>query len=223
MGATLLGLTDFIPESWQEILLPYENEWKSLLDHLNADPREITPSPSGLFSALQISPDAVRVVILGQDPYPTSGDAHGLSFSVQRDHNLPPTLRNIFKEYETDLQLPRPESGDLSSWADQGVLLLNTILTCAVGEPQSHANYGWQFFTELILQRVAKNDPVAILWGKSAAKYSTLFSPSSVLISSHPSPLSAYRGFLGSRPFTSTNQILERRGEEPVNWALRNV
>ncbi len=223
MDVTLQGLTDLIPAPWRTVLLPYPDEWRFLTSKLSEDARPFTPQFENIFSALRIPPEAVRVVILGQDPYPSQGDAHGLAFSVEREGSLPPSLRNIFTEYESDLNLPRPATGDLSSWVDQGVLLLNTVLTCAVGEPQSHSDYGWQFFSELIVQRVAENNPVAILWGKSAERFSNHFSKESVLVAPHPSPLSAYRGFFGSKPFTSVNRILNGRGEQTINWSLQNV
>ena len=220
MDVTLQGLSNLVPKSWESILTPFPDEWAALEERLGQDHREVTPSRESLFNALSLPPEKVRVLILGQDPYPSAGDAHGLAFSVQREGSLPPTLRNIFIEYQSDLGYQQPKSGDLSPWSDQGVLLLNTVLTCAVGEPQSHSDYGWQFFTEKIVRKAADNGSIAILWGKSAEKFAHLFPVNRRVISAHPSPLSAYRGFFGSKPFSKVNELLESSGEPEFNWAL---
>lgn len=166
----------------------------------------------------------VRVLIVGQDPYPTPGHAVGLSFSVAPDvRPIPRSLQNIYKELESDLGIARPENGDLSPWADQGVLLLNRVLTVRSGEPGSHRGIGWERITDAaIAGLVARDDEplVAILWGKDAQTLEDSLPDVPLIISAHPSPMSADRGFFGSKPFSRANEYLEDLGGDPVDWSL---
>lgn len=180
--------------------------------------------------AFRLTPfDKIKVVILGQDPYPTAGMATGLAFSVPKEvKTLPPTLSNIFREYESDLHYPRPKTGDLTPWTNQGVLLWNCCLTVAPGKPGSHRDLGWEELTYEVLTSLEREHTglVFILWGKDAQNYLPLILPSretgkhNILLSSHPSPLSARRGFFGSRPFSTANAILTKRGIPVVDWRL---
>lgn len=181
----------------------------------------IYPSQENIFRAFQLlAPDDVTCVILGQDPYHEEGQAHGLSFSVPSGTPLPPSLRNIYKELTDDLGVSAPQSGDLTPWAGQGVLLLNTVLTVEQGKANSHANWGWQRVTTDALRILTqkKIPPVFILWGghakKTAQEAGVDLSADNVLLAPHPSPLSSYRGFFGSKPFSATNRILST----PIQW-----
>ena len=158
-------------------------------------------------------------MIFGQDPYPTAGHAHGLAFSVDQSvSKLPASLRNIFEELATDLGSAKRTNGDLSDWSDQGVLLLNRILTTEVGSSMAHAHLGWQEITAAVAHELGKRDVVAILWGKPAGELKSFFRSVFVIESAHPSPLAAYRGFFGSKPFSRANLILENHGIAPINW-----
>lgn len=186
---------------------------------------EVYPPRPDLFSAFALTPpDRVRVVILGQDPYHEPGQAHGLAFSVREGVKQPPSLVNIFKEREADLGIPSDSRGDLTHWAQQGVLLLNTVLTVERGKANSHRNLGWQAFTDHVVERIAMlPQPVAfVLWGAQAQKKAAAAAasdyPRLILQSPHPSPLSAYRGFFGSKPFSRINNFLQDCGEEPIRW-----
>ena len=185
----------------------------------------VYPPRQELFAAFRLTPpERVRVIILGQDPYHEPGQAHGLSFSVAPGVRLPPSLRNIFEELRTDCGVTPPDSGDLTPWAEQGVFLLNSSLSVQAGAAGSHQAFGWQTFTDAVVAALAKlPQPVAfILWGAHAQKKAAIAQSSSyprlVLQSPHPSPLSAYRGFFGSRPFSSVNEFLVQHGEAPVRW-----
>ena len=185
----------------------------------------VYPPRQELFAAFRLTPpERVRVVILGQDPYHEPGQANGLSFSVAPGVRLPPSLRNIFEELRTDCGVTPPDSGDLTPWAEQGVFLLNSSLSVQAGAAGSHQAFGWQTFTDAVVAALAKlPQPVAfILWGAHAQKKAAIAQSSSyprlVLQSPHPSPLSAYRGFFGSRPFSSVNEFLVQHGEAPVRW-----
>ncbi|WP_134701585.1 uracil-DNA glycosylase [Ammoniphilus sp. YIM 78166] len=185
----------------------------------------VYPPCSDIFNALHYTGyQNTKVVILGQDPYHGEGQAHGLSFSVKAGTPLPPSLKNIFKELTTDLGCPYPRQGSLEEWARQGVLLLNTVLTVRAGEAHSHKGKGWETFTDTIISLLNdRQDPIIfILWGKPAqAKAKLITAPHhAILMSAHPSPLSASRGFLGSRPFSKANAILRKWGGDPVNWEL---
>ena len=188
---------------------------------------EVFPPEEGIFRCLSFcTPAQTKVVIIGQDPYHGPGQAHGLSFSVPDGVTIPPSLRNIFKELADDCDVSPPASGNLSRWAEQGVLLLNTTLTVRRGEPGSHIGCGWEEFTDQIIRVVNDNEErcVFILWGAHArSKESLITAPQHVIIeSAHPSPLSSYRGFFGSRPFSRANQALIEAGRSPINWALDN-
>ena len=169
--------------------------------------------------ALTTPIESIRVVIIGQDPYPTPGYAHGLAFSVSRNVvKLPASLKNIFKELESDCAVERPVNGDLSRWSDQGVLLLNRILTTRAGQSLAHADIGWQVITDEVARVLGERSVIAILWGKSAQELTHYFPAEVVIASAHPSPLSSYRGFFGSKPFSSVNRILVDRGQDGINW-----
>lgn len=185
---------------------------------------EVYPPPAERFAAFALTPPGrVRVILLGQDPYHEPGQAHGLAFSVRESTKLPPSLVNIYKERESDLGIPPSTSGDLRRWAEQGVLLLNTVLTVERGKANSHSRFGWQTFTDAVLRAAsALPQPIAaVLWGAQAQKKAPLLqstAPRLVLAGPHPSPLSAYRGFFGSRPFSQTNAFLTAHGEAPIAW-----
>jgi uracil-DNA glycosylase len=193
------------------------------LDAMAAEGRNLLPAAPGLFAAFQLTPpDRVRVVILGQDPYPTPGDAHGLAFSVARGTPLPRSLANIFREMREDIG-SAPAQGNLSGWAAQGVLLLNTVLTVEAGQAGSHRRLGWQALTDEAIGTVsARLEPaVFILWGADAQGKRPLIDAARHLVieSAHPSPLSARRGFFGSRPFSRANAFLRERGRGEIDWA----
>ncbi len=183
----------------------------------------VFPEEKNVFRALELTPfESVKVVILGQDPYHGFGQAHGLSFSVQKGTPLPPSLRNIYKELQEDLGGELPTEGDLSHWAKQGVLLLNTVLTVEEGNANSHKGKGWETLTNRLIESLNElNHPVIfILWGKPAQdKEKLITNPSHVILKApHPSPLSAYRGFFGSKPFSKVNEILIQQGQTPIRW-----
>lgn len=186
---------------------------------------EVYPPREDLFSAFALTPpERVRVVILGQDPYHEPGQAHGLAFSVREGVKLPPSLVNIYKERESDVGVPFSACGDLTHWAEQGVFLLNTALTVERGRANSHKNYGWQAFTDHVTASLADlPQPIAfVLWGAQAQKKAAVAAdskyPRLVLQGPHPSPLSAYRGFFGSQPFSKINAFLADHGEQPIEW-----
>lgn len=187
--------------------------------------RRYLPAGPNVLRAFTFPFDAVRVLIVGQDPYPTPGHAVGLSFSVAPDvRPLPRSLANIFAEYRSDLGYPEPSSGDLTPWAQRGVLLLNRVLTVQPGNPASHRGRGWEAVTECAIRALAdRGQPlVAVLWGRDASSLAPILSGgrSAVIESAHPSPLSASRGFFGSRPFSRANELLAGMGAEPVDWRL---
>jgi uracil-DNA glycosylase len=203
--------------SWQRLLEPVAPDIEKILAKI-AD-EDIAPPREEIFRAFDIDLEEVQVVIFGQDPYPTKGNAMGLAFSVPTNvTHIPASLRNIFQELENDLGLRRPLSGDLTSWERSGVLLLNRVLTTRVGEPAAHSNLGWQNITNHIARELGARGVIAILWGKSAQELSEYFS--NYISSAHPSPLSAYRGFFGSKPFSRVNELLITQGRSPVNWSL---
>lgn len=215
---------------WKRLLLPeFEAEYMATLRAFlvaeKAAGKRIFPKGAHWFRALDLTPpDQVRIVILGQDPYHGEGQAHGLCFSVQPGVRPPPSLVNIFKELESDVGISRPGHGHLEAWARQGVLLLNTVLTVEQGQAGSHQGRGWERFTDAIIRHVNQGPhPVAfLLWGSHAQKKAAMLDASRHLIlrSVHPSPLSAYGGFFGSRPFSTANDFLERCGRPPVDWSL---
>lgn len=222
-----------IPESWRPIVEPvlHRPEMKDWLMRLEKAEREgaaIHPPAGCRLRALRLTPlDRVKVVILGQDPYHGPGQAMGLCFSVPPGVRHPPSLRNIFRELLDDLEVQPPLSGDLTGWAKQGVLLLNTVLTVEEGRAGSHAGKGWEWVTDACIAAVAeRGEPsVFILWGSHAqAKVDRLpmlqDNRHCVIRSPHPSPLSAYRGFFGSRPFSQANAFLTQQGRAPLDWSL---
>ena len=199
----------------------FADTWPHIEATILKDPRTVLPPVRHRFAALEhTQPDATRVVILGQDPYPTPGHANGLAFSVAPDIALPKSLRNIYRELEDDIGRA-PQNGDLTHWADQGVLLLNTALSVPAGETGGHARIGWHRLTEQVLSRLSDRPRGFILWGNHARKLRAHVSGGHHLFieSPHPSPLSAHRGFFGSRPFSRVNAWLEERGETPIRWA----
>jgi len=219
-----------IEESWKNALKnefdkPYFQQLISKVKSAYQNhPNVIFPKGSQIFRAFDLCPlREVRVVILGQDPYPTRGHAHGLCFSVESNvRPLPKSLQNIFKEMKEDLGVEIPVHGDLSHWASQGVLLLNSVLTVHEGLANSHKDFGWQIFTDKVIQTVSDKceNVVFILWGASAISKTVLIDQSrhKILSSVHPSPLSAHRGFFGSKPFSSTNAYLKLVGKQEINW-----
>ena len=188
---------------------------------------QIFPDPDDIFNAFHFTPlDQVKVVILGQDPYHGDGQAHGLCFSVKPDVEIPPSLVNIYKELESDLGCYIPNNGYLEKWARQGVMLLNTVLTVRAHQANSHRGIGWEEFTDAAIKILAAQERpmVFILWGKPAQSKKVFLDPTKHLIieSPHPSPLSAYRGFFGSRPFSRTNDYLVSHGLTPIDWQIEN-
>ena len=218
-----------IEESWKKVLLeefqkPYFETLKSFLVE---EKKHYTIYPSGqnIFAAFEHTPfENVEVVILGQDPYHGVGQAHGLSFSVQDGVPHPPSLQNIFKELKDDLGCNIPKSGNLTAWAKQGVFLLNTVLTVRASEANSHRNQGWENFTDAVIKTLStqKEHLVFILWGSPAGAKASLIDGKKHLIlrAPHPSPLSSYRGFFGSKPFSKSNDYLVSKGKKPINWCL---
>ncbi|MDX1795930.1 MAG: uracil-DNA glycosylase [Hydrogenovibrio sp.] len=213
----------------QEFEQPYMQQLKAFLLSEKQQGKQILPKGSLWFNALNSTPfDQVKVVILGQDPYPTPGHAHGLSFSVLPDvQPLPKSLLNINKELLDDLGVDNRHCGYLQPWADQGVLLLNAVLTVEAGKPGAHQNKGWEKFTDVIVHKLAeqRDHLIFILWGAYAQKKGKFIDREKhlVLESPHPSPLSAYRGFFGSKPFSKSNTYLQNIGKSPINWQLPPV
>mgnify|MGYP003965769635 FL=1 len=221
--------TVMIHDTWYDVL---QNEfskdyWKSLTGSVRNlyKTKVIYPNAKKVFNAFNSTPfDQVKVVIIGQDPYHGAGQAHGLSFSVEKDTKIPPSLQNIYKELNSDLNIPIPNTGNLQSWANQGVLLLNTVLTVEANEANSHKNLGWEIFTKAAIEAISKESKnvVFILWGKQAQSLSSIVNEDihCILSSAHPSPLSAYNGFLGCKHFSKTNDYLVSQGKGPIDWAI---
>ena len=216
-----------IDASWKDALQDYfkTDSWKELTEFVRQRYQATTvyPHPKNLFNAFDSTAlHEVKVVILGQDPYHGPGQAHGLSFSVESGMSLPPSLRNILQELRDDIGKTQITSGNLQSWADQGVLLLNSVLTVEHKSPASHAKKGWEEFSDLVIKTISKEQKhvVFILWGAYAQKKEELIDSSKHLIikSTHPSPFSAHKGFFGSKPFSKTNEYLKLHDIEPINW-----
>jgi len=208
-----VNLQQHLPEPWLKIV--DLNLLKSIENQLD---QVFLPEPRNVFKALTLSPEKVKVLILGQDPYPNPEHAIGLAFSVNKTVSvLPASLKNIFKELESDLGVVRT-NGDLSDWVDQGVLLLNTTLTFNPTQPRQHLNIGWDLFTKSIIEYVGKKGAIGVLWGNHAIAMKDFFLPDRVITSVHPSPLSAYKGFFGSKPFSRVNQILTKQGISEIKW-----
>lgn len=213
--------------TWNEILAEemqkdYYQELQAFVQKRRAEVR-VFPEEKNVFNALELTPfESVKVVILGQDPYHGLGQAHGLSFSVQKGIPLPPSLKNIYKELQEDIGGELPTEGDLSHWAKQGVLLLNTVLTVEEGNANSHKGKGWERLTNRLIESLneLKHPVIFILWGKPAQdKEKLIINPNHVILKApHPSPLSAYRGFFGSKPFSRVNGILIQQGQTPIRW-----
>ena len=219
-------LAELIDPGWAQQLAPVQERIAGIGDFLRAEQaagRRFLPKGDRILAAFQEPFERVRVLIVGQDPYPTVGHPIGLCFSVGADvRPLPGSLHNIFQEYRDDLGLPPPACGDLTAWTKQGVMLLNRVLTVGVGRPGSHRGKGWEEVTEhAIRDLVARDQPlVAVLWGRDARNLRPLLGSTPVVESAHPSPLSARSGFFGSRPFSRVNEHLERLGAAAVDWRL---
>jgi uracil-DNA glycosylase len=219
-----------IEQGWKEQLKgefekPYFEQLTAFVrEEYQEYPGSVFPKAGQIFRAFDACPfDKVKVVMLGQDPYPTRGHAHGLCFSVESNvRPLPKSLKNIYTEIESDLKIQCPEDGDLNRWAEQGVLMLNAVLTVREGQPGSHANKGWELFTDAVIRILAekRSGLVYMLWGSYAQKKAHVVDAENNLIirSPHPSPLSAYRGFYGSKPFSQANAYLESTGQTIISW-----
>lgn len=225
-------LSEIMDPSWATALEPVEGDIRRMGDFLRAEHAShhpTLPSSNNIFRAFQLPLDQVKVLIVGQDPYPTPGHPVGLSFCVAPDVDpIPASLRNIYQEMMDDLGLPRPSNGDLTPWVVQGVMLLNRSLTVRAGAPNSHQGKGWEKITEQAIKALnSRRDKsgrplplVAILWGRNAQSLESLLTNAKIIKSPHPSPLSASRGFFGSRPFSRTNAYLEEMGTNPIDWRL---
>lgn len=222
-------MEQYLTTDWRHLLeeefaQDYYKKMKAFL-LVEYEERTIFPKKEDVFRALQLTPyNKTKVVILGQDPYHGQGQAHGLSFSVQTGERIPPSLKNIYKEQEEDLQITAAKHGCLENWAKEGVLLLNNVLTVEANMAHSHKGKGWEQLTDKIISLLNKREEpiVFILWGRHAEKKGEIITNTQHLIihSAHPSPLSARRGFFGSKPFSKTNQFLQETGQKPVNWEL---
>lgn len=223
-------MKEVFANDWQEVLAdqleaPYYKKLRQFVAHEYATQTVFPPKDEVMSALYTTAYQDVRVVILGQDPYHGSGQAHGLSFSVKPGVVVPPSLRNMYKELADDIGCPIPEHGTLTKWAQQGVLLLNTVLTVRQGQAHSHKNQGWEQFTDVIIERLAKRpEPmIFVLWGKPAQQKIKIIAAHSqhrILTAPHPSPLSAHRGFFGSKPYSQINEQLEAWGQSPINWCL---
>ncbi len=220
-------LEELVHPDWLPILEPERDNLAALGEFLRAEGaagRPWLPAGDAILRSFATPPRAIRVLIVGQDPYPTPGHPIGLSFAVAPDvRPLPRSLQNIFRELVDDVGIPRPTSGDLTPWTAQGVMLLNRVLTVGAGEPGSHRGKGWEPFTETAIRGLVEriDEPlVAILWGRDAQSLEPLLEDVPVIASAHPSPMSADRGFFGSRPFSRANALLDDLGGDPVDWSL---
>jgi uracil-DNA glycosylase len=225
---TARPLPELVEEGWARALQPVGDQVAQMGEFLRAEiaaGQRYLPAGQNVLRAFTFPFEEVRVLIVGQDPYPTPGHAVGLSFSVASDvRPLPRSLENIYREYSSDLGHPAPANGDLSPWAERGVMLLNRVLTVRPGNPASHRGKGWEAVTECAIRAlVARKQPmVAVLWGRDASTLKPMLDGSDCVAieSPHPSPLSASRGFFGSRPFSRANELLEKMGAEPIDWRL---
>lgn len=215
-----------IDSGWAHALEPVKDTISAMLALLadeEAAGYTVLPAKENIFRAFTYPFEQVKVLIVGQDPYPNPGHAIGLSFATERDVSpLPASLRNIYREYKEDTGLTPPRHGDLTAWCEHGVMLLNRVLTVRAGVAGSHAGKGWEAVTDCAIRALAERDTplVAILWGKQATQLARLLGETPIISSPHPSPLSAYRGFFGSRPFTRANELLVDQGAEIVDWSL---
>jgi uracil-DNA glycosylase len=221
-----------LPSSWRPLLdeefdKPYFQKLKEFLEQ-ERQSYDIYPPEKDIFAALKLTPyESVNVLLLGQDPYPGKDHAHGLCFSVRPGIAPPASLRNIFKELKSDVDFRIPNNGYLASWAEQGILMLNAVLTVRAGEPNSHKGKGWEIFTDTIISRVNERDSsvVFVLWGAYAQKKIELIDAKrhTIIKSAHPSPLSARNGFFGSRPFSAINKALKTTGKPEINWQIPDI
>ena len=208
-----------IDPSWLAIFAPYQARLDLIIKQLENE--EIAPPPEKVFRVFSRPVTDYRVVIVGQDPYPTPDYANGLAFSVEPNiKKLPASLRNIFTEYSSDTGFATPKSGDLSSWASNGIALLNSSLSLNLRDKKAHLTIGWQAITSAALTALALQGSIAILWGSHAQKVGSVFDSTSRIESVHPSPLSAYRGFFGSKPFSRCNEMLIASDQNPIDWNL---
>ncbi len=220
-----------LPSCWlnhlkDEFNKPYMKELKKFLIEEKKKGKTIYPKGDEIFAAFNATPfDKVKVVIIGQDPYHGPNQAHGLCFSVNKGISLPPSLKNIYNELQEDMGIVQPQHGNLTSWAEQGVLLLNSVLTVEANKPASHHGKGWEYFTDKVISilNTEKKNLVFILWGSPAQKKAQMVDDQKhkIIKSVHPSPLSAYRGFFGSRPFSQTNEYLEKCKISPIDWNIK--
>jgi uracil-DNA glycosylase len=212
-----MALFDQLHPEWQKALAHYRPLVIKIDSLINKD--DVTPAYESIFAAYQLPPSEIKVAIFGQDPYPTPGYAHGLAFSVSPNTQpLPASLRNIFKELESDCGVKATSNGDLHRWADQGVFLLNQILTTRPTQSLAHEDFGWQEFTAATAKLVGGTGAIGIFWGAKAQQFAKYFDPDFSISSAHPSPLSAYRGFFGSAPFSRANTLLRKQGKSEINW-----
>jgi len=212
-----MALFDQLHPDWQKRLGHYQPLVNKIDSLINKD--DVTPAYESIFAAYQLPPSEIKVAIFGQDPYPTPGYAHGLAFSVSpHTQPLPASLKNIFKELERDCAVKAASNGDLHRWADQGVFLLNQILTTQPTQSLAHEGFGWQEFTAATAKVVGASGAIGIFWGSKAQHLAQYFDPELSISSPHPSPLSAYRGFFGSAPFSQANTLLRTRGKSEINW-----
>lgn len=222
-------IKEYLPENWRNILSeelekPYFQILESFLEKEYAE-QKIYPPKEDIFNAFKYTDyEDVKVLLLGQDPYHGAGQAHGLSFSVLDNVALPPSLKNMYKELETDLGIKSPKNGNLSKWADQGILLLNAVMTVREKSPNSHKGQGWEKFTDAVIKKLNEREKpvIFLLWGAYAKKKSALINQNKhiVIEGIHPSPLSAHNGFFGSKPFSAINNSLESIGQKPIDWQL---
>lgn len=225
-----MEITPTIEQSWKEVMSdefkkPYFKELKKFIIEEIQNGYTVFPPGPCMFAAFNQTPfECVKVVILGQDPYHGSGQAHGLSFSVPKDVRHPPSLANIFKEIQDDLGIPISRTGDLSSWARQGVLLLNATLTVRAGQAGSHQHKGWEEFTDAVIRLLSekKEGLIFLLWGRYAQSKESFIDTSrnTILKAAHPSPFSAYHGFFGCKHFSKTNEFLRQQGKKEIDWSL---
>jgi uracil-DNA glycosylase len=228
-GVVVSNINPVIEESWKKVLIdefqkPYFKQIKQTLVEEKSKYR-IYPPGNLIFNAFNQTPfDNVSVVILGQDPYHGPGQAHGLCFSVPQGIAQPPSLVNIFKEIHDDLGIPVPKTGNLEKWAQQGVLLLNAMLSVRENNAGSHQKIGWETFTNQVIQTISdkRNGIIFLLWGRFAQEKAKLIDPNrhTILTAAHPSPLSAYNGFFGCKHFSKANEILKKMGKKPIDWSI---
>jgi len=211
-----MSLFDQLHPEWQVLLASQRTLVNAIENKINLE--NIAPARANIFAAYGLPPSKIKVVIFGQDPYPTPGNAQGIAFSVPSTSAVPASLRNIFKEVSSDCASAPAQNGDLTRWVDQGVFLLNRILTTEPGTSLAHEGIGWEEFTKATAEILGQRDVVGIFWGKKALELAKYFNSNLIVKSAHPSPLSAYRGFFGSKPFTQVNSMLERAGKTAIHW-----